>query len=275
MPSTPDQRPALPTKRLFRLRWLILGVAIWHVVITGAVFAVGRFQLFPARFYPSGLFAPDEIAYQSQCLELGGILRSEGLVAWVTWPTQLHLRFYSLPPAVVSRWLSCNVLTVEPVNLIYYLGILLLVLKCGEAIFDYRSGLLAAGVVAAWPSFLLHTTQLLRDPLLILAVLVLVWSVVAALRREVSLRPGLLLGMATAAAIVIIRIVRSPMWYLVWAAVGTAVLLLLLQAWREKRVAKGTIAFVVLLVAAVLVTPRLQPWFRHQQALRGTRINRR
>ena len=103
---------------------------------------------------------------------MSNILKSQGLRAWANWPNQLHVRLYSLPHALVSRWVSFNILTIEPLNLIYYLAILVFVFKIAAAIFDYRTGLIAAASVALWPSFLLHTTQLLRDPLLILAVVV-------------------------------------------------------------------------------------------------------
>lgn len=272
MQSKPESEMARPATRLFQLRFLIIAAAIWHVSIAIAVFAAGRYQLSPARFYPSGLFAPDEIAYQGQCGELARILKSEGLLAWATWPTQLHLRLYSLPFAVVSRWFEFNILTVEPLNLIYYLGILILVFKLGEAIFDYRSALIAAGIVAVWPSFLLHTTQLLRDPLLILAILVIVWSVAESLRRELRWVHGLWLGAATVLATVTIRIVRLPMWYLLCAAVATAVFLLLIRAWRARRVTGGVVIFALLMITAIIVTPRFQPYFHNQQELRAKRM---
>ena len=102
MPSTPDEK-AFPAKRLFQLRFLILAAAIWHLSVTVAVFALGRYGLLPSSFYPGGLFAPDEIAYQSVCIEIGDILRNQGFVAWATSPTQLHLRFYALPLAWIPR----------------------------------------------------------------------------------------------------------------------------------------------------------------------------
>lgn len=265
MKSTPTPEPARSTTRRFQLRFLLLAAAIWHIAISTAVFAIGRYQLFPNRFYASGVFAPDEVAYQLHCLELARILRNEGLVAWATSPNQLHLRFYSLPLVPFSGWKTFSILAVEPINLLYYLAILAMVFKIGERVFDYQSGLIAATVVALWPSLLLHTTQLLRDPLLIVAVIFLIWSVVESLSRQLSLRRGLLLGMGTAAAVITIRIVRQPFWYLIVAAAGTAIVLLTVRAWREKRVSRGAIVFACLLIAVVVVTPRLQSYFDNQQ----------
>src|SRR5262252_1508511 len=153
------------TVKLIQPRGLLVAAAIWHILVAATVFSAGRWQLAPLHFFPNGIgksFAIDTVDYAGQCVELARIIKTEGLVAWATWPTQLHLRLYSLPLALVSRWFSFNILTIEPVNLFYYLATLVLVFKIGERVFDYRSGLAAAVIVALWPSLLLHTTQLLR-----------------------------------------------------------------------------------------------------------------
>lgn len=274
MPTNPQAKSTPSNNRLLQLRFLLVAAAIWHVSIVVTIFAVGKFQLAPSQITQNGLgksFAADSVFYEAQCVELARRLTAEGLVSWATWPTQLHLRFYSLPLALVSRWISFNILAIEAVNLFYYLAILVLVFRITERVFDYRSGLIAAGIVALWPSLLLHTTQLFRDPLLILAVLLLIWSVVESLQREVRLRRALLLGLATAGAVVMIRIVRQPMWYLTVAAAGTAIFLLAVRAWRAKRVTKDAVIFALLLITVVIVTPRLQPYFLNQQELRADR----
>jgi len=265
MKSKPKPETARSTTRLFQPKFLILAAAIWHITISTAVFAIGRYQLLPHRFYPGGVFAPDEVAYQLHCLDLARILRNEGLVAWATSPNQLHLRFYSLPLVPFPHWETFSILAIEPINLLYYLAILAMVFKIGERVFGYQSGLIAATVVALWPSLLLHTTQLLRDPLLIVAVLFLVWSVVESLSRQLSLRRGLLLGIGSAAAVITIRIVRQPLWYIIVAAAGTAIVLLTVRAWREKRGSRWVFVFAFLLIAVVVVTPRLQRYLNNQQ----------
>ncbi len=257
----------------FKPGFLLVAAAILHVSVALTVFAIGRYQLFPSQIYPTGIgrFAADGIVYEDQILELSKIARSESVHAWATWPTQLHVRLYSIPLTVLSRWFSCNILTIEPVNLIYYLAILTLVFKLAESLFGYKTGLMAATIVGLWPSFLLHTTQLLRDPLLISAVLAVVWSVVMCLKQKLSWRWGMLLGIGTGVAILTIRIVRLPLWSLLCIIIGVGMLLIVVQAIREKRVAAGTIVFAILIIAAVVITPRFQSSFRNQQE---TRINR-
>jgi hypothetical protein len=163
-------------------------------------------------------------------------------------------------------------LAIEPLNLIYYLAILVFVFKLGELSFDYRAGLLATAIVALWPSFLLHTTQLLRDPLLISSFLVLVLSVTLCLKREYTWHRGILLGLAGAAAIVAIRIVRLSMWDLLVVIIGLEVLFLLVQLIRQRRFPIGNVAFGLMMIATVIITPHFQSSFRNQQVVKTPRL---
>lgn len=272
MPDSHYDAPPKESRRIFHPKFLLVAAAIWHLSLAITVFAVGRYQIIPSQFYPNGIgkFASDGLIYQDQCVELRSILRHEGLKAWATWPTQLHVRLYSLPLAATPESLSFNVLVIEPLNLIYYLAILFFIFTIGKKVFDKRSGLVAATIVGLWPTFVLHTTQLLRDPLLIVAVLVFVWSVVEVLQPELFWRRTLLPSIAAVAAIICIRIVRLPMWDVLCAGVATAVLLLMVAAIRQKRIAAGSAIFAVVIVAAVIITPRFS--FRNQQELRIKRM---
>jgi len=228
----------------------------------------------PSQFHVNGLaaFADDGIMYQSEVIELCGVLKQQGLVAWATWPTQLHVRLYSLPVVMLSGGNSFNILKIEPLNLLYYVAILALIFKLGEVIFNYRTGLLAAAIVALWPSFLLHTTQLLRDPLLIAAVLSFVLSLTLNLKRDYSWGRGAMLGIAGGAAIVVIRIVRLPMWDMLWLIAVGAILLLLVRSVRQRRFAAGNIAFAIIIIATMITTPHFQNAFHNQQIVKRPRI---
>ena len=257
----------------FQMRLLIAAAVVWHLVVVTAVYETGRHQLAPNQIYPSGLgkFASDGLFYEPQCVELCSIIKNEGPIAWLTWPTQLHVRLYSLPLMVFIRWSAFNILTIEPLNLLYYLAIVALVFKVGEVVYERTAGLVAAFIVAVWPSLLIHTTQLLRDPLLIVAVLVFVWSIVELLRSEFSWRRAGLLMVASTISIVTIRIVRLPMWTLLCVIAGFAVLLLGIRFVQTKRVSRTAVAFGVILITVVAITPRFQSLFHNQQELRRKR----
>jgi hypothetical protein len=241
-----------------------------HVSVTTLIFMFGKFGLMPGQFSQNGLgnFASDGFAYQTEVVELCSVLKNEGVIAWATWPTQLHLRLYSLPLAALNGGTSFNILKIEPLNLIYYLAILVLVFKLGEIGFNYRTGVMAAAIVALWPSFLLHTTQLLRDPLLISAILMLMLTITLCLKRDYAWHRGILLGVAGTAAIVPIRIVRLRMWPVLLAIVVLAVLFLTIRLIHQRRFPLGNIAFGLMMIAALVIMPRFQNAFHNQQVVR-------
>jgi hypothetical protein len=241
--------------------------------VTTSVFVVGRFGLLSGQFDRRGLgtFASDGFMYQSEIVELCKTLRGQGLLAWATWPTQLHVRLYSLPVFLLSGG-NLSVLTIEPLNLFYYLAIVVLIFKLGRVVFNYRTGFIAAVTVGIWPSFLLHTTQLLRDPLLIAALLLLVLMLVLSLERKFAWPRGLLFGLAAIISTVLIRIVRLPMWSLLAVVVFLAVLFLAVELIRRRLFAAGNVAFAVIVIAATLLVPRFQTSFHNQQVVNRPRM---
>lgn len=272
-PKLPIEAGPRSIFRRKRLPFLILAAAGLHVSITTLVFLVGKSGLMPGQFKQNGLgnFASDGFAYQAEVLELCDVLKNKGVIAWATWPTQLHVRLYSLPLFAINGGTSFNILTIEPLNLIYYLAILVMVFKLGKIAFNYRTGLIAAAIVALWPSFLLHTTQLLRDPLLVSAVLMLMLTITLCLKRDYVWHRGILLGMAGSAAIVLIRIVRLPMWSVLLAIIVLGVLFLTIRLIHQRRFPLGNVAFGLMMIAALVITPRFQNAFHNQQVVRRPR----
>ena len=253
---------------------LFLGAAaLLHISVAAAILTVGRYQLMPAQFRANGLgeFASDCFPYQEEVADLVEVLKNSGPVSWATWPTQLHVRLYSLPLAAVSRWMGFSVLAIEPLNLVYYLAILTLVFKLGKEVFDYRAGLMAATIVALWPSLLLHTTQLLRDPLLLVAILVLFLAMTRGLKRNYPWHRGALMGIAAALSLVMIRIVRLPMWDLTSTMVGLFAVFLLARLLLERRVLIGNVGLAAIMIAAFVITPHFQSAFRNQQHTKARR----
>jgi hypothetical protein len=161
--------------------WLIpLAFAgAFHIVGSVCVFAIGRLGLIPSQFDRSGLgkFAADSFVYQQDIANLSDKLSRDGPGAWLLAVAPLHVKLYSLSHSIFGHWTAPNVLTVEPLNLVYYLAALFLVFKLSERLFGRLSAALATTIVALWPSFFLHTTQFLRDPLLNVAILLLVWAI--------------------------------------------------------------------------------------------------
>jgi hypothetical protein len=270
--STAVSGSASVTRRL-RIRLLLIAAAV-HLLLAAAIFSAGRFHLMPAQFRATGLaaFAADSYVYEEEVINLSNVLKNQGFTAWVNWPTQLHVRLYSIPVALLTRGSGFSILAIEPLNLIYYLAIVALVFIIAEAVFDSWSGLVAAVIVAGWPSLLLHTTQLLRDPLLICLVLLLMTVLVRILKVDLRWAYGALLGIAVCLAIVGIRIVRLPMWDLLWVISALAAGLLTARSIVRRSIAPGNVIVAGLLFVALVVTPHFQNSFRNQTTTNQPRV---
>src|SRR5947209_2837721 len=93
-----DAKPPRSINRLFQLRFLILAAAIWHICVATTVYEIGRYQVAPNQIQLTGLgrFASDGMIYQEEFGTLTSIFKSQGVRAWLTAPTQLHVRIYSI-----------------------------------------------------------------------------------------------------------------------------------------------------------------------------------
>jgi hypothetical protein len=249
------------------LRAVVIAAAALHLSLAAAIFVVGRWQLVPSQFDANGTgqFAHDGELYLPEVEALAGVLRQEGPAAWARRPSLLHLRLYSLPVAALGS--GCNVLTVEPVNLLYYLALLILVFKAAETLFDRRAALAAATVAGLWPSLLLHTTQLLKDPLLIIAMLMLVLALCRLQTTAYSLRRGVAVGVVASAAVVVLWIVRTSMWDVVRLIVLLGISLSVIPQIRVKRARPGNLLAACLLIVTVFLLPVIRETLNSQRAL--------
>jgi 4-amino-4-deoxy-L-arabinose transferase-like glycosyltransferase len=247
------------------LKQLLIAALILHLTIAAATYLTGRLRLLPDTFDSNGIgtsFAIDSSVYREEIVQLVETLFQHGPIAWLAAPGTLHVKLYSLCFAIFHPLFGYTTLSAEPLNAVYYLLILILVFALGREIFDRSTGMLAAAIVAVWPSFLLHTTQLLRDPLFIALMLALVLLCSIWLKRIFPPLKGLGLGLAGAGIVCAIWLLRSQMWEIVQAiALFTAALLIVRQI-RERRWLTGNIlGFVVLLVITAGV-PRVAEKFK-------------
>lgn len=243
--------------------YLLLIAAALHIALAFVVLGVGRLQLFPAGFNANGLsdaLGRDSALYfEPEVESLADLLHQGEARAWFHQPTTLHVKLYSLSFALFSRWTTFNVLTIEPLNLLYYLVILILIFQIGCLVFDSRAGLVAAVMVALWPSFLLHTTQLLRDPLLIVATLTLMLCAARWLTLTKSWRQSLPFVLLAVIAAATIWLVRGGMGYMVPLILVLTLLLLVARQLRERRLLLINLSCVLLVLLTATFLPRALP----------------
>jgi hypothetical protein len=154
--------------------WIVLGAV--HLAACLVMWILPRLGVLPGLANPRGIwaFAVDASDFHRQATQLTDVLSNRGVVAWWTASAEVHSRITSLLYAAFGK----SSLSALPLLTGGYLLIVFTVMKIGEAVFDRTTGVTAALVVAVWPSFVAHTTQLLRDPFYIGGELALVYGLV-------------------------------------------------------------------------------------------------
>lgn len=239
------------------LRWLLLAGAI-HITLTLAIFLVGHFQLLPNVFDPHGTglsFAIDGDTYRSLSSKLATELQTNGFSGWFAIKAPLHCRLYSILFVTIGSLLGHNILAAEPLNLVYYLGILTCVYFLGHEIFNARAGMFAAALVAVWPSFLFHSTQLIRDSLAIFCLLALLLVLTLVLKREFSWRTAAVGGVAGAALVTLFWVLRGNMWNVVVFAVGITIVLQVVRMFRNDKWLLPNAAIMAIVVVTMMFVP--------------------
>jgi hypothetical protein len=229
-----------------------------HLLATTTIFIIGRFGLMPSQFDRNGVgeFAADGRIHQLDAVNLTARLGGEGIGAWLSAVAPLHVRLYSLSQVLLSRWFGFNILSIEPINLLYYLAILAMVYKLTKILFERRAAFLAAATVGLWPTFLLHTTQPLRDSLLITLVVAFFLIVTGLLTLKFSWSQTLIASGVGALVLLMIWIVRLAMWDIMRAVVGIACVLILARLLIERRLLIGNVLTAAVFVLAIWIIPQ-------------------
>ena len=244
----------MPSKSL---HWLLIA-GVLHVALTTITFFIGHFQLLPSLFDPNGIgltFAIDGATYRRLASEMATHLQTYGISPWLEIKAPLHARLYSIPFAIFGRLVGHNILAAEPLNLFYYLATLTVVYLLGREIFNERAAFLAAAIVGLWPSFVMHSTQLIRDPLAVLCLMSLLLVLTLLLNRKFAWPGGLLFGVVGAALVTIFWLARGNMWNAVVVSVGLTLILLSFRTLRERKFRTGNIIVLVFIITTVLFVP--------------------
>src|SRR5687768_14162394 len=233
-----------------------------HLVLSVTVYGLGRYALLPGTFDENGVgvaFASDGVRYRADAAVLSDALRRGEIRSWAGADRPFHVKLYAVCFALFGPWLGYTVVGAEPLNALFYLAGLVLVFGLGREVFDRRAGLLAAGMVAFWPSYLLHTTQFLKDPLFVVGMLALILINVRWLKRDYSWARAVMTGVAGGAIVTALWLARGDMGEILVSTVLLGAVLLVARTLTSQNRRAGNLAGMALLVAATLGVPLLMP----------------
>jgi hypothetical protein len=251
-------------------RRLLVVAAIFHLLVTMSVYLIGRRAILPGAFDTNGIaisVASDGIKLREEAAGLSQLLGYGQFREWFFARSPFHLKLYSICFALLGPWVGATILSAEPLNALCYLAILILVFQLGQETFSRRAGLIAATTVALWPSFLLHTTQLLKDPLFIVGMLAFVFVNLRLLSGNYSWSRALLTGAGGGLIAVFIWLGRDSMGALMIATVALAAAMLILRQFRQKHLQLPNIVGMALLIVLSVGVTRVIPKFKKPKEL--------
>lgn len=233
---------------------LLAAASSLHLCLAVCLHVAGRLALLPDTIDHDGMIKAfaDGYLYQKEAALLVDRLSSDGWWSWATAPAWLHVKLASILFALCGPVSGFSVLSVEPLNLLYYLSILIFIYKLGENTFDRRTGIIAAGVVGLLPSFLVHTLQLLKDSLFIAAALGLLLIVSNWLAKNYGWRRGLVTGLAGGGLIATLGLVRPEFKVMVLVIIALAVSLLMARQLFAKCFLPGNLLSAVIVLLLLL-----------------------
>ena len=239
----------------------LLFAGIFHVTVTSLVYALGRAKIFPALFDRNGVgsFASDSADHLADAVTLVQQFQQTGIAGWASAPSPLHTKLYSLFFAAFGPLVGFNILSAEPLNLLCYLAIIFSVYKLGNESAGPRAGRLAAIVVALWPTFLLHTTQVLKDPMFIALLLGLIFISTCWITRSFSITRGLCSGLLSGALAMLMWLIKPGVWPLPLMVVLLSTGFQCLRFIRAKQIVNGNVIGGITLLAIALGVPALGP----------------
>jgi hypothetical protein len=234
-------------------RRLLAAAAVLHVALAFGLHWAGRAQVAPALIDRDGImdtFAHDSYEYRGGAVRLAEVLKDEGVAAWASEHEPPHVRLISIQFALLGPLAGYGPLGAEPFNLLCYLAVVGLTLLLGREVGGGRAGLLAAGAVALWPTFLLHTLQLLKDPLFIAGTLALVLCVTTWLTRDYGRRSAAAACLLVGADVLLVLLVRFNFAVVIFALVLLGAALLVVRQLKEGRRLHWNMAAPALILSA-------------------------
>jgi len=252
----------IATKVWLRPRHLLLAAAVFHLVVTLGCYGVGRYQALPGTFDRNGISFPNDSdgpEVREETRRLSETLVRGQIRDWLIAASPFHIKLYSICFALLGPLFGATILSAEPLNALCYLAILVLIFKLGQETFNRRAGLIAAVTVGLWPSFLLHTTQLLKDPLFLVGMLGFILVNLRLLSRSFSWAKALVTGTGGGVIAVFIWIVRDNMGGLLIATVALGGAMLIVRQFREKHFQVANLVGMALLIVISVGVTRVVP----------------
>lgn len=168
-------------QRLIDKQWkkglvIFTGLVLFHIAVSVLLSMIAHSTFFSSLHNGQGLwsFSLDSFSYHKEAIRLVDLLKKGDYSEWWGSSPFWHVKWIALSYAVITP----DPLSFAPVNAIVWAASLYCVYQIARLLFPERQSfsIACALIFGFCPSYLLHTTQLLRDPFYTLGMLLMVWG---------------------------------------------------------------------------------------------------
>jgi hypothetical protein len=220
-------------QRLIDKEWkkvllIFSGLAFFHLAVSISLSLIARSTFLASLHNGQGLwnFALDSFSYHKEALRLADLLKKGDYTGWWASSPWWHVKWIGLTYAVLAP----DPLSYAPINALTWAVSVVCVFMIVRQLFPgrHKLAIVSAAMFGLWPSYLLHTTQLLKDPLYIMGMLVMFWGCVILLSERRSVVSLLLIVLGVLVAYLNRTYILEPVIFL-------SLLATILELWQSRR----------------------------------------
>ena len=219
------------------------GLFLFHLAVSISLSFIARSTFLKSLHNGQGLwnFALDSFSYHKEAIRLLDLLQKGDYTGWWGSSPWWHVKWIGLSYALLAP----DPLSYAPINALTWVVSMVFVFMTVHELFPARRNLAitCALMFGFWPSYLLHTTQLLKDPLYIMGMLMMFWGCVNLLSRRKAIISVLLIVFGVLISYLNRTYILGPLIFL-------ALLAAILELWQSRR-AWGHAGLAILIIAGL------------------------
>ena len=229
---------------------IFTGLFLFHLAVSVSLWLIARATFLASLHNGQGLwnFAPDSFSYHKEALRLLDLLKKGDYNGWWGSSPWWHVKWIALSYA----FLASDPLSYAPINGLTWAGSVLCIFMIVRQLFPGRPKLAIASALmfGLCPSYFLHTTQLLKDPLYITGVTIVFWGCVNLLSGRRAIISVLLIVFGALLAYLNRTYILGPL-------ICLSLLAAILEFWQSHR-AWGHAGLAIVIIAGLGVYLYLQ-----------------
>jgi len=242
-------------QRLIDKEWkkglaIFAGLVLFHIIFSILLSIIARSAVLSSLHNGQGLwnFTLDSFVYHQEAIRLSDLLKSGDYSGWWGSSPFWHVKWIALPYAI----LVADPLSFAPINSLIWAINICCVYKIVNQLFPDRRKLaiVTALTFGLLPSYFLHTTQLLKDPLYIMGILLMFWGCIDLLSVRRTIGSVLLLSLGVLIAYLNRTYILEPL-------ICLSLLAAILELWQTRK-AWGQAGLAILIIAGLGVYGYIQ-----------------